>query len=288
MNSLGEVGAVLADNHHLPTEDRAHEFLRLARCKAFCTCSGREPRRRRQRGDSNVSTSTGIDLSIVAIIPLYNGARWIEQSLSSVLAQTLPPSEIVVVNDGSIDGGRAVVERMVIDHPRITLLHKPNGGQSSARNMGVAQSSSALIELLDQDDAWYPNHLERLIQPFKTGLDPQLGWTYSNLDEIDAAGTMVTHAMLDHLTSVHPKRSLIDCLGLNIFVVPTAAMISRKAFEAVGGFDERLCGYEDDDLFMRIFRAGWDYAYVPERLSQWRIHSGSTYRSVHQAVARII
>src|SRR5258708_4402360 len=99
------------------------------------------------------------NLSIVAIIPLYNGARWIEQSIASVLAQTLQPEEFIVVDDGSTDNGPEIVFRLAKDHP-ITLLRKPNGGQSSARNFGVAKSQSALIALLDQDDIWYPNHLK--------------------------------------------------------------------------------------------------------------------------------
>ena len=103
--------------------------------------------------------------SIVAVIPLYNGARYIEEALHSVLAQRLKPNEIIVINDGSTDDGPAIVERMAIDHP-ITLLHKQNGGQSSARNLGIRHSNCDLIALLDQDDIWYPNHLEKLVQPF--------------------------------------------------------------------------------------------------------------------------
>jgi glycosyltransferase involved in cell wall biosynthesis len=84
-------------------------------------------------------TQSHFDLSIAAIIPLYNGARWIEQSIKSVLAQTLVPDEFIVVDDGSTDDGPRIVERLAQSHP-IRLLRKPNGGQSSARNFGVAHS----------------------------------------------------------------------------------------------------------------------------------------------------
>ena len=101
--------------------------------------------------------------AIVVIIPLYNGARYIEQTLSSVLTQSLPADEIVVVDDGSTDGGAgaAIVEEMGEKHP-VRLLHKPNGGQSSARNLGVRNSTSDLIAFLDQDDLWYSDHLQLL------------------------------------------------------------------------------------------------------------------------------
>src|SRR5262249_20577679 len=106
------------------------------------------------------------DLSIVAIIPLFNGAKWIEGAIRCVSAHTLQPDEFIVVDDGSTDGGEgaAIVERLTKERP-ITFLRKPNGGQSSARNYGVAHSKSALIALLDQDDGWYTHHLETLIEP---------------------------------------------------------------------------------------------------------------------------
>jgi glycosyltransferase involved in cell wall biosynthesis len=226
-------------------------------------------------------------MSIVAIIALYNGARWIEQSIASVLMQTLPPDEFIVVDDGSTDDGPALVQRMAKEHP-ITLLRKSNGGQSSARNFGVAHSKSNLIALLDQDDAWYPRHLERLVRPFKKNPNIPLGWVYSNLDEIDEGGGMITKNLLDTIPSPHPKRTLIECLSRDMFILPSASLISREAFEAIGGFDERLSGYEDDDLFLRLFRAGYDHVYLNEPLSKWRIFTGSTSYGPRMARSRMI
>lgn len=227
------------------------------------------------------------DLSIVAIIPLYNGGRWIEQSIASVLSQTIKPTEFIVVDDGSTDSGPEIVFRLAKDNP-ITLLRKPNGGQSSARNFGVMHSNSRLIALLDQDDAWYPHHLKTLVEPFRRKRGIPLGWVYSNLDEIDENGGMVERRMLDVVPREHPKRSLARCLSNDLFILPSASLISRSAFEAVGAFDERLCGYEDDDLFLRIFRAGYDNVYVNEPLSQWRIYSTSTSQTPRMAKSRMI
>ena len=215
--------------------------------------------------------------AVAVIIPLYNGARFIEEALNSVFRQSLPASEIIVVNDGSTDDGAgvAIVERLARTHP-VTLLHKTNGGQSSARNLGVRESSSALIAFLDQDDVWYDNHLQELAKPFQTWSARQPGWVYSNLDEIDETGSLVCRDFLNTRPAAHPKRSIHDCIGQDMFVLPSAALISRTAIEAVGGFDEQLCGYEDDDLFLRIFRAGYDNTYLDMPLSKWRIYSTST------------
>jgi glycosyltransferase involved in cell wall biosynthesis len=226
-------------------------------------------------------------LSIVAIIPLYNGARWIEQSIASVLAQTLPPDEFIVVDDGSTDEGPAIVERLAKQHP-ITLLRKPNGGQSSARNYGVAHSTSAVIALLDQDDVWYPHHLETLIKPFREPRGIPLGWVYSNLDEIDENGGMMSKRVLDLIPREHPKRLLTTCLSQDLFILPGASLISRHAFDAVGNFDEDLCGYEDDDLFLRLFHAGFDNVYIDQPLTKWRIYPTSTSFTSRMEQSRMI
>src|SRR5258708_8978978 len=100
-------------------------------------------------------TGTRSDLSIVAIVPLYNGVRWIEQSIRSVLSQTRKPDEFIVVDDGSTDDGLAIVERLAREH-RITLLCKTNGGQSPARKYALAHSKHPLISLPDSDHNWPP------------------------------------------------------------------------------------------------------------------------------------
>jgi glycosyltransferase involved in cell wall biosynthesis len=168
-------------------------------------------------------------------------------------------------------------------------LHKANGGQASARNFGVANSSCDLIALLDQDDVWYCNHLEQLVIPFKQRRAVELGWAYSNLDEIDEQGRLITRSALSLFDNVqHPKRDVGGCLRTDMYVLPSASLISRKAFDAVGGFDERLRGYEDDDLFLRLFRAGYDNVYVDEALSQWRMFPRSSSYSPCMAVSRML
>ena len=217
------------------------------------------------------------DLSIVAIIPLYNGAKWIEGAIRSVFAQTLQPAEFIVVDDGSTDDGAgvAIVERLARERP-IRLLRKGNGKQSAARNFGVAHSNSSLIALLDQDDGWYPNHLEELIKPYREKRDRPLALTYSHLTHVDEKGLVIRRRLLDHWS---PKQSLAECLAADMGIQPSATLISREAFTAVGGFDESLSCYEDDDLFLRLFRAGYDMVFVDKICSFWRIHTGSCMHS---------
>jgi glycosyltransferase involved in cell wall biosynthesis len=224
-------------------------------------------------------------MKIAVVIPLYNGARFIEAALRSVQAQTLQPDEVIVVDDGSTDNGSAIVRRIAQDMP-LTLLTQPNGGQSSARNYGIRHASADLIALLDQDDIWYPHHLMKLRGPFLRKRVIPLGWVYSNLDEIDEHGRLVCRSIL--VPSEHPKRSLVECLRRDLFILPSASLISRAVFESIGGFDERLSGYEDDDLFLRMFRTGYDNVYLDQALSQWRMYATSTSYSARMGRSRLI
>ena len=213
---------------------------------------------------------------IAAVIPLYNGSIYIREALASVLAQVRQADEIIVVDDGSTDDGASIVASIAATNPKVTLLTKKNGGQGSARNFGVQHSTSNLIAFLDQDDIWYPHHLAELEKPFLEKSEKALGWSYSNLDEVNGVGQMVCYSVLDTKNNEHPKRTLTCCLGQDMFILPGASLVSREAFDAVGGFDNQLAGYEDDDLFLRMFCRGYHSVYIDEALTLWRIHARST------------
>ncbi len=100
-------------------------------------------------------------MNISVVIPLYNKCDTIQRAIDSVLAQTLVPVEIVVVNDGSTDGSEQVVERM--NHRLVRLAHQPNGGVSAARNTGVELATGDWIAFLDADDFWDPQYLEAIV-----------------------------------------------------------------------------------------------------------------------------
>jgi glycosyltransferase involved in cell wall biosynthesis len=149
---------------------------------------------------------------VTVIIPLYNGAWCIERALHSVLRQTRAADEIVVVDDGSSDDGLSMAKRIAGDDPRFVFLSQKNAGQSAARNAAARAAKGTLLAFLDQDDWWYPDHLEKLEGPFLIPRCDPLGWSYSDLDEFDAEGRLVTRRMLSQMTAGHPKRSLAQCL----------------------------------------------------------------------------
>ena len=214
---------------------------------------------------------------ISAILPVYNGRRFLRGAVASVLAQSLPPCELIVVDDGSTDGSLAELENLPPPPFPVRVLRQENAGQSAARNLAARRAEGELLAFLDQDDQWHPRHLEELAAPLLA--DAAAGWAYCDFDEMDLAGNLVTRAFLRAKGVVHPKRTVFECVAGDLMVLPSASVIRRSAFEQAGGFDETLSGYEDDDLFVRFFRLGWDQVFVDRPLLRFRVHSAGSSTS---------
>jgi glycosyltransferase involved in cell wall biosynthesis len=225
-------------------------------------------------------------MKISVVIPVYNGAKYLPKAIASVARQTLPADEIIIIDDGSTDNSAMLIAELAKEYP-LNFFQKGNGGQSSARNYGVRVSKGELIAFLDQDDVWYPNHLAELVQPFYENLYPETGWVYSTVDEIGENDELYSIDVLSRIDSLHPKKNIIECLDTDMYVIPTATIVSKKAFNHVGGFDETLSGYEDDDLFVRIFSKGYGNVFINKSTAQWRVHSASSSRSVVMSNSRI-
>lgn len=224
------------------------------------------------------------DQNVVVIIPYFNGSKYIERSASSVLAQTVQPKEFIVVNDGSTAEEAEKLD-IIADRMGFKVLHKENGGQGSARNFGVANSTSEYISFLDQDDFYLKTHIEILLDGIDHS-DPHFGWVYADLMEADEDGNIVRSDVVIHHSN-HPKRFINDLIGRDMHVLPSASLISRSAYEAVGGFDAQFTGYEDDDLFLRIFRKGYTNNFISKPVTVWCINTNSTSYSIRMSRSRM-
>jgi len=224
---------------------------------------------------------------ISVVVPVYNALRsdagYLRQALDSVAAQTYPRLELVVVDDGSTDGSIAAVDEFAAAHAELKLraLRQANGGQSSARNLGASVAGGEWLAFLDQDDVWLPQRLDAVAGLLRDGTD----LVYTDADIIAADGTVEIAAM--HATrgvgGAHPKRTLEEVLYQDVFVLPGTMTIRRSFFERLGGFDERLSGYEDDDLVVRAVEAG-TLAYLPVPTLEWRMYDGN-YSLSHRMVS---
>jgi len=218
--------------------------------------------------------------TIAVIIPVFNGERHLATAIGCVLAQTLPATEIIVVDDGSTDGSAELIRALAAQSAiRMTLISHENMGQSASRNAAAAIASSELLAFLDQDDLWRPTHLERLAEPYiaesETGA-AEIGWVYSDFDEIDVHGRIVTRNYMGANGVIGQRLSVIDIIHRDGMIIPSASLLRASAYAEVDGFDPLLRGYEDDDLFLRMFRAGWSSVFVPEAVTSFRVHPDSS------------
>ncbi|HKR65150.1 MAG TPA: glycosyltransferase family A protein [Thermoanaerobaculia bacterium] len=207
---------------------------------------------------------------VTAILPVFNGRAFVREAVQSVIAQTLRPVELIVVDDGSTDGSLDALETLTNVPFPIRILRQTNRGQSAARNLAAKQAEGEYLAFLDQDDRWYPQHLELLVAPLVDNM--AAGWSYSDFDEMDHGGNVVTRSFLRTSGLRHPKNTIFECISGDVMVIPSASVLRRTAFEESGGFDETLSGYEDDDLFVRFFRLGWENVFVAMPLVRFRIH----------------
>ncbi len=181
-------------------------------------------------------------MKISVIIPTHNRRDLIDRAIRSVLAQTYPVCEILVVDDGSTDG---TDELIVTDFPQVRLIRQANHGVSSARNVGISQSFGDWLAFLDSDDEWLPDKLKRQVEELSRNPEGQIIHT----DEI-----WIRDGKRVNPGKRHRKPSgwiFNNCLPL-CCVSPSSIVISRTVFDELGCFDESLPVCEDYDLWLRM------------------------------------
>lgn len=220
---------------------------------------------------------------VTVIMPVRNGERYVEQSLRSIAMQSERIVEIVVIDDASTDGTRKIVDLFVKEATLPVRVIETDGvGQSAARNEGARIATGDFLAFLDQDDVWLDGHIAGLMGRLES--DPSSAMAYSDVNTIDSHGGLLSMRLNALASNIHPKRTVLEIIGDNVMALPSATLVRRKDFLDLGGFDPQLQGYEDDDLYFRGFRAGWNPTYIDNARVNYRIHgSGSsmspTFRS---------
>lgn len=222
---------------------------------------------------------------IAVIIPFYNGSAFLARAVDSVLNQTMPADELVIVNDGSSFEETKWLHDFCKARS-ITFIDQENGGQGAARNTGVSATQAPYICFLDQDDFFLEHH-NATLRDGVTQDDPRFGWVYADLMQGNEKGQIYKTKIIRDYSTHHPKTSLMKMVSDNLFILPSASLIGRKAFEDVGGFDPQFRGYEDDDLYIRLFRAGYSNTFIDRSVTVWCVNDKSTSFSIHMTRSRL-
>ena len=180
---------------------------------------------------------------VSVIIPTYNRGWILTEAIDSVLAQDYKDFELIVVDDGSTDNTREILDSYGRD---IIVLRQANQGVSAARNRGLAEARGRLVAFLDSDDIWLPRKLLRQVDFFNSTPDAVINQSGQEI--------WIRNGIGANPNKLHPKPSGMifePSLGLCL-VSPSAVMIQKPLFDVVGAFDENLPACEDYDLWLRI------------------------------------
>jgi peptidoglycan/xylan/chitin deacetylase (PgdA/CDA1 family)/MoaA/NifB/PqqE/SkfB family radical SAM enzyme/glycosyltransferase involved in cell wall biosynthesis len=201
---------------------------------------------------------------IAVVVACHDLGRTVEEAVDSALAQTRPPAEIVVVDDGSTDVATRQILRSLA-RPRTRVVTLPHAGVAAARNHGVALTSAPYVVLLDADDALAPRALERL--GARLDADAALDFVSCAVQAFEGA----------RYVWKPPATTVIGTLTRGS--VHISSLFRRTVWDAVGGFDPELPAYEDLDFWLHALRRGFRGAVLDEALLFYRVREGSRYRA---------
>jgi glycosyltransferase involved in cell wall biosynthesis len=204
---------------------------------------------------------------VSVVIPTYNRAQFLDEALQSVFNQTFKDFEVIVVDDGSTDRTKQVLEKY---GDRIRYIFQENGGPAKARNRGIKESLGKYIAFLDADDVWFPLKLEKQIRMFREC--PELGMVFTENSYFQENGI--------YRPSMGKKKRLMKGdVASNIFlysgVATPTVMVRKEIFNKIGLFEEELAIAEDDNLWVRI-AVNFKVELIDQLLVEVRNHSQRT------------
>ncbi len=226
-------------------------------------------------------TPSHVDAPTITVVVATNrAAPYLAEALASVVGQTMPAHEVLVIDDGSPDP--AALAALVAGFPEVRLERRAHAGVSAARNAGAQAATGAWVAFLDDDDRWDPRRLELQAEAIRA--DPDAVLAYCGMRSIDETGREIAPADQVAVTG----RADVARRRTGIFM--GNAIVRRDAYWAVGGLDTSLRLAEDLDLVLRLAGAG-PFAFTPGALVDYRAHGTNVtgrYRDLVRAISLVL
>lgn len=206
------------------------------------------------------------------LMPVYNSEVYLAEAIASMLGQTYSHFEFLIIDDGSTDHSWEIVQRYAAQDSRIKAIRRENRGLPRTLNEMIKLASGDLLARMDADDVSLPDRFALQVEFMRQ--HPQVVCLGGAYDRIDEKGRF-----LDHYNPPESNAELQQYLlrGMTLILHPSA-MLRRSAVDQVGGYDERMVGSSDLDLWLRLGEVG-EVANIPETLVKYRLHPGSiTYK----------
>ena len=217
--------------------------------------------------------------SISVVIPLYNKELEVERALRSVLSQSLMPGEIIVVDDGSTDGSRAIVERVIGENKgvNIRLIVQENAGVSAARNRGIQEAKGDYVALLDADDFWLSGYIAEVCRMM--AYYPNME-AYSTAFDITPGDRRVRAAVPENEGVINPAE---EALKSRYPIIPSTSTLLRSVVLDCGGFPEGMRIGEDQWLWVKMMQRGCRFAFSPMSLVRYSREASNRSAAIYRA-----
>jgi len=215
--------------------------------------------------------------AVSVVIPSYNSAHHISETLESVFNQSYRPHEIIVVDDGSTDNTRAVLEKY---GDRIIYVYQKNAGEPAARNTGIRRASGEFIAFLDADDLWLPNKLTLQMDYF--GKHPEVDLVYTDMKQFNENG-IVHESIKEWLKMSPPSGYVFPQLFAETLFGSGTVVFRKSCVEKAGFFDETFFVGSDYEMWLRMARH-FQFGYVDVPLMMYRHHANMATRGLGRSL----
>ena len=215
------------------------------------------------------------DVSV--IIPTFNNSKWIRSCIESVLSQTVQIAEIIIIDDGSNDDTRDIIQDYLSKYSHIRYTYQENSGVSAARNNGIKIATGKLVAFLDSDDLWLPEKIEKQIDLLNSLIIKDISFAF-----IDSFSIDYNNEFFGKVRCYNKKGYCQQELLYNNLVNSTSTVIcNRKMLVNAGGFDEKLSYGEDKKMWIKL-AAMCSMVTFPEVLSIRRIHNNNLSHNINK------
>ncbi|MBU1691269.1 MAG: glycosyltransferase [Gammaproteobacteria bacterium] len=229
-------------------------------------------------------------MRVSVVIPAYNSALFLQETVESVRQQTTPVHEIIVVDDGSTDETEQVIQSLGRD---IVYIRQTNAGVSAARNRGITQATGEIIAFLDADDLWLPQKVEKQVKVLLS--NPEVALVATDRADIDVQGGFLLDSLFKHrgfyeffseLGNNPIPQALSRLMQVN-FIPTSSVMVRKSALVRVGVFNTNIRYGEDLDLWARI-ASQHAIVCVPEVLMHYRRHGSNATQATENLLLDLV
>ncbi|MCR8660523.1 glycosyltransferase family 2 protein [Paenibacillus endoradicis] len=215
-------------------------------------------------------------MNISAVIPAYNAEHYIEKAVLSIVNQTDPVHEIIIVDDGSNDRTVDIVNRLQQQYKYIQLFQQTNAGASAARNNGISKASGNWILLLDADDECDADLIRKYNEKIN---EEKYAAIYSGFVQINETGEQISDTISGY--ELLGEEGFCQMFLRNPIISPSSSVIKKSVFYQLEGFDTTIKYVEDVDYWLRILLNGMNIGYISQPLSFIRRHLNNTTANIN-------